>query len=959
MSVKKIKITDRKGNLISEELLTPINNVTATIDSDEDVPGPAAEAIYDDGDLSLRFINIKGDTGLTGGIGPQGATSVYDATTQNFLTTLETTIGESQTKTMTQKAITDELRADKTWEETEVVIPASSSISQASDRRYIDRSSLKWASAVGGSNPKWGSRQAVTENTKYKIVGNTNYAGRYAWLTRNTNTDGSDPYWCDNCTLETIGAGEVLYVTSPAGANYIYFERLWTNGTTPSYFGKIEYLKDHVATSLDNIDIELRALNEKADNEIVYNKVEVNYPTNFTNDQVRTIDEGVWKSNWSGNSGFSFQIVSGRTYRLTSNENYGTEYAWLKTHDVVLGNPPDYCYNCSLVSVPKNTTIHITAPDDANWLYVRRLNKNHDVKPQIWLAELTHEYIKKVVDIESAILAHADFIPVYKTVIPDSLEAYNVTVLPNASPNNIFRGRDDYLHRIAWFPKVRIAGGGTLKFTMNGYWLRVYELPWRELSVVPTSAHYKNIDVIQQTTFAAQSGEVELTLQKNTKRILILTSRQEEKVDVSQVTEFITSAELPVVELENFTFATGGNGEESTSSSDEEMRLVQHATVKPSSSTNLPYFKLLHYSDIHGSTLASANIAKAAIKYSAYINDVLNTGDVIYSVIGSDTGNIEWWNGSGLKEKSLFTVGNHDDLISSNTKEREGKTYLHTNYFPQETINALGYIMPDGYDDSSSPNYQACFWHKDYPTQKVRLIGLDCMDKYSGTVDPATGLPTDGGSTGYEQEVWLCERLAETLPNSGDDAEGYTVIVCSHYTLDDYNTQTYGENKEWNDSTHSWVYNHKSTGGRVINQKTGEVSNWHRYSQVLQESVTTMRWSNASGQNNIGAILEHYIAQEGSNFAAFICGHTHNNLFFYPKNFPNVLNVCIDMAGNLRNMHYADQGTMGGYIANILSFDTTAKKIKIVRLGVKSDIFMTPIKYLCYDYDNRIVIQEG
>lgn len=47
--------------------------------------------------------------GPTGPTGPQGATSVYDQTTQDFLTTLETTTGQSQTKTMTQKAVTDEL----------------------------------------------------------------------------------------------------------------------------------------------------------------------------------------------------------------------------------------------------------------------------------------------------------------------------------------------------------------------------------------------------------------------------------------------------------------------------------------------------------------------------------------------------------------------------------------------------------------------------------------------------------------------------------------------------------------------------------------------------------------------------------------------------------------------------------------------------------------------------------
>jgi hypothetical protein len=119
-----------------------------------------------------------------------------------------------------------------------------------------------------------------------------------------------------------------------------------------------------------------------------------------------------------------------------------------------------------------------------------------------------------------------------------------------------------------------------------------------------------------------------------------------------------------------------------------------------------------------------------------------------------------------------------------------------------------------------------------------------------------------------------------------------------------------------------------------------------------------MRWANADGHNNIAEIIKYYM-EEGMNFAAYVCGHTHNNLFFYPTRYPDILNVCIDMAGNLRDMMYADNGTMGGYIANVISFNTTGKRLNIVRLGVKSDVYLTPINYLCYDYANRKVIQEA
>ena len=112
MSVNKIKITDRQGNVISEELLTPITEVHASVVNNS-VGTPEATATYNDGDLTIAFSNIKGETGNTGPIGPQGATGIYDQNTQNFLTTLETTTGDSQTKTMTQKAITDAIDSAK------------------------------------------------------------------------------------------------------------------------------------------------------------------------------------------------------------------------------------------------------------------------------------------------------------------------------------------------------------------------------------------------------------------------------------------------------------------------------------------------------------------------------------------------------------------------------------------------------------------------------------------------------------------------------------------------------------------------------------------------------------------------------------------------------------------------------------------------------------------------------
>lgn len=877
-------------------------------------------------------------------------TNLYDST------------GSNTDGAMTQKSITDEIISDRVWGYTQLSIPSPS---QSADLRYIVRSTLKWGAQTTYAS---GVRRAIVPGKTYKIVGNATYAGKWAWLETNVNTSDTDPSFPPGCTLETIGANQTLYVVAPAEANYIYLEKKsGGNSVIASYLGEVIFTKEHIE-ELDTyftdeilaLDTRLDSYNDRINNATYYKYTEITYPSGTT-ENLKSIIDGVWTGNTSYHSGMTIGIVSGKTYKLTSKTEYSTQYAWLSSFDRENGSTPPYVEDCVLTAVAKDTTIYITAPSTAKYLYVRRTYGGNWVIPTLWLADTSHEYLEKVEDLETAVLNNADFIPEDETVTPLSEETYNVDYFPNASPDNIFRGIGDYQKRLAYFPKVRIAGGGTLKFTMTGQLgVSVVELPWRELDRAPNYAYYKNTDVINRVSYSAAPREVELTLNKKTRRIVIHTSTSSSSISPASITDYITSVTLPVAKLENFTFS---NDDTST---DDELMLIKHTTMKPPANSGLPYLNLLHYSDIHCSTTAAGNIIKASKKYVSYISDVLNTGDVVYSVIGGayNGDNDDWYEKSGLQNISLFTPGNHDDLISTTTRERYGKSYLHTKYFPQIVINALKITMPTGYTDSDSANYQACYWYKDYTAQKVRLIGLDCMDKCDGVVNPATGEIETAGTTGNEQELWLVERLAETLPNSGNTAEGYSVVVCGHYPLDGYS----GDNKKYDNSTLSWVYNQNALrdaesgvtpGGRVFSEKTNAVMNFHRRSASEYSPNPTMRWANSDDINNIANILDYYAHLEGSNFIAYLGGHVHNNLFFYPTKYPDLLNICVDMAGHLREMYYADQVNMGGFVSNLISFNTSGKLIKIARLGVKSDVWLTPLNYICYDYVNRKVVSEG
>jgi endonuclease/exonuclease/phosphatase family metal-dependent hydrolase len=201
----------------------------------------------------------KGDTGATGPQGPKGATSVYDQTTQNFLTTLETTTGQSQTKTMTQKAITDAMAA----------FGASAN---------IDISSLTvQACALGGSS-KWykGSSGAaknashvaisVSMGERYILTNNSQYQESFAWMTNSYNppySSGSAMPIVNLTDRIFVPIGETVVITPPEGAAFLVLTNIdggggqcdWNlvksmSNNTGERFGQLAEA-DFIPTSID------------------------------------------------------------------------------------------------------------------------------------------------------------------------------------------------------------------------------------------------------------------------------------------------------------------------------------------------------------------------------------------------------------------------------------------------------------------------------------------------------------------------------------------------------------------------------------------------------------------------------------------------------------------------------------------------------------------------------------
>ena len=383
------------------------------------------------------------------------------------------------------------------------------------------------------------------------------------------------------------------------------------------------------------------------------------------------------------------------------------------------------------------------------------------------------------------------------------------------------------------------------------------------------------------------------------------------------------------------------------------------------SSPEVASLGLLHYSDIHGDDTAARKILSYISEYAPYIDAVVNTGDAVHFFADATAEyphDVTWWRGTGLAEKSLYVLGNHDGAVHSDAKghlegsadwDFKGKEWDFDQFFA-DYAGTLGYVFPEGCDDPASPCYKSCFWHKDFEAAKIRILGLDGIHH-----NDAFRYFTN------EQEDWLAARLAETLDPESPVC-GYSVIIVCHYPLDDFS----GDNAYWDESAHRFVYNFHPKGGKVMDERTGTMTNFHSYHRAsyTMNKCFTLRSREAADiyfgyekgpENPIGDIVQAWV-DKGGRFIVWLCGHCHSDMLYYPEKYPGLLCLAIDQAGYLRGSNLSDRpdDSESRVCANFYGIDTQNGLFKIVRLGMSLDRYMVRRDFLCYDYRNRKVIFE-
>ena len=152
-------------------------------------------------------------------------------------------------------------------------------------------------------------------------------------------------------------------------------------------------------------------------------------------------------------------------------------------------------------------------------------------------------------------------------------------------------------------------------------------------------------------------------------------------------------------------------------------RISQSRYIYTSSDSGIsPYscLTLLHCTDLHADWAGMEYVLNTYKKYENKIDAILHTGDVVARNLSDGIAN---WVNTGCAQVVLNTIGNHD-TEENLVLQAAGKDNVYNTLFAPY-ISGWDVVQPTGVNDSSSADYHALYYYKDFSASGVRLIVLD------------------------------------------------------------------------------------------------------------------------------------------------------------------------------------------------------------------------------------------
>lgn len=250
-------------------------------------------------------------------------------------------------------------------------------------------------------------------------------------------------------------------------------------------------------------------------------------------------------------------------------------------------------------------------------------------------------------------------------------------------------------------------------------------------------------------------------------------------------------------------------------------------------------FNLVVSSDWH-SQWARANVIGSMSDNKGY-DDHIMLGDILRERFSASTGEDAYthWN------STLKVLGNHDVLSDAAYPDwnNVGGHWSNVDWTKTVTDAEAYERFFKNYASATGITIQpgTCWWYKDYPTKKVKIIGLYCM---------AVSASDRSAQTGF-----LNTQLSDALE------KGYRVIIANH-----------------------WPFNCLGDYGRYVK------SNFTDKYYLSHGELNT----NDSWERGLAMAVNTFISN-GGRFIAWLVGHTHgDNIAYYRfgNYYQLVINVC-------------------------------------------------------------------
>lgn len=311
--------------------------------------------------------------------------------------------------------------------------------------------------------------------------------------------------------------------------------------------------------------------------------------------------------------------------------------------------------------------------------------------------------------------------------------------------------------------------------------------------------------------------------------------------------------------------ATGGGGDvteaefkdlsDGTQSVTKDLENARYIIAGGSPKTNS--LTLLHFSDIHADSSALTRIMADRTAFGALVNDVICTGDMVEQTAGQIA---SWWNPA-----VMTCIGNHD-------------CYVNGDWNGLSMANRIAYyISPFESNWGITRGENQDWWYKDYNTQKVRLIAIDCQWYRNPTGTEAT-----------TQTAWITSLLADAI------TQGLHVLIATHSR------------------------NNASIQCFTSFNRFGEYSG---YNTTICETPQVIIDAVASAINS------------GLKFVGYIAGHYHQDDIWDATGDGTQYVYAITLASTAASRNISDQYRVDTDAYNLIAIDTNNTLIKITRGG--------------------------